>query len=109
MTSRIAEFWRTRWLSSRIQRQDILDALLRESLAYPVTHGARVVLPDCAAEDLPLFPPEEERRETTGLIVRVPGLKPTTDAAAASNESDASQSVETTYTDSDLALAFARL
>lgn len=44
-TQKLAEFWRKRWLSGRISRPGILEDVVRHTLAYPVTHGARVVLP----------------------------------------------------------------
>jgi hypothetical protein len=41
----IAEYWRTRWLSRRIQNQDVLTAVRSHTLAYPIRHGGRVPLP----------------------------------------------------------------
>ena len=46
ITVSIAEFWRKRWLSMRIKSPEVLEAVRQHSLAYPVTHGARVVIPD---------------------------------------------------------------
>lgn len=45
-TQRLAEFWRMRWLSGRISRPGILESLEKHTLVYPVTHGARVFLPE---------------------------------------------------------------
>lgn len=44
-TDVIAGYWRDRWLTPRVQRPDVLSALANHSLTFPVTHGARVVLP----------------------------------------------------------------
>ena len=53
-TDRLAAWWRRRWLRQRIERSDVRDALVRESLSRPVMHGARVVLPP--NNDDSLFP-----------------------------------------------------
>jgi hypothetical protein len=44
-TESLAEFWRKRWLTNRIVREGIIDAIAKHTLSYPITHGARVVLP----------------------------------------------------------------
>ena len=44
-TTRLADFWRERWLLSRIQRTEILERVAEHTLAHPVRHGARVPLP----------------------------------------------------------------
>lgn len=44
-TAAISAHWATRWLASRITRDDILERVARETLSYPIRHGARVVLP----------------------------------------------------------------
>ncbi len=54
-SARIAEYWRERWLARRIDRLDVLQTVDTHSLAYPVRHGGRVVLPPVAGEDGPLF------------------------------------------------------
>jgi hypothetical protein len=41
----IAAYWRRRWLSARVTRSDVLSSVAAHSLAFPVTHGARVSLP----------------------------------------------------------------
>jgi hypothetical protein len=41
-TQLLASFWQKRWLASRILQPAILDRVMEHSLAYPVTHGARV-------------------------------------------------------------------
>jgi hypothetical protein len=42
----LAEFWRKRWLAGRITRPGILEAVKEHTLSYPITHGARVRLPE---------------------------------------------------------------
>jgi hypothetical protein len=41
-TALIANFWRKRWLLPRISRPEVLDALTKHTLTYPIRHGARV-------------------------------------------------------------------
>lgn len=50
----ISRFWRKRWLEQRIARPGILDAVANHTLVRPITHGARVVLPEGEAVQLPL-------------------------------------------------------
>lgn len=38
----IVDFWRRRWLFARSARPDTIERVARHSLAYPVSHGARV-------------------------------------------------------------------
>jgi hypothetical protein len=45
-TELLAEYWRKRWLAGRITRAGILDEVAKHTLSYPVTHGARVQLPE---------------------------------------------------------------
>jgi Druantia protein DruA len=45
VTNRIADFWMRRWLAQRISHAGILEATAAHSVAHPVSHGARVVLP----------------------------------------------------------------
>jgi hypothetical protein len=46
-TKALAVFWRKRWLAPRITRAGVLEAVETHSLAFPVTHGARVtVIPE---------------------------------------------------------------
>lgn len=47
--SAIGRFWIQRWLSRRIEQPGIIEAVARNTLTYPVQHGARVPLP--RAED----------------------------------------------------------
>jgi hypothetical protein len=49
-TQAIAAYWRTRWLQPRVQRPEILNQLREHRLSYPITHGARVVLPPDSGE-----------------------------------------------------------
>jgi hypothetical protein len=40
----LAAFWIKRWLSNRIKNPEVLNGVERHSLAYPISHGARVPL-----------------------------------------------------------------
>lgn len=51
--ARIAEWWRQRWLSSRIQSEKVLESAAEHRLARPVRHGARVLLPVLDGDDEP--------------------------------------------------------
>ena len=44
-TAMLAEFWRRRWLARRIMRDGIVEEVRKHGLSYPISHGARVVLP----------------------------------------------------------------
>ena len=44
-TAAIAEWWRERWLSRRIERDSVLEDIETHTLVRPVRHGARVDLP----------------------------------------------------------------
>lgn len=48
----ISVYWHTRWLANRITRPEVLDQVASHTLERPVTHGARVVLPDDSEEDV---------------------------------------------------------
>lgn len=50
MTKSIADFWMRRWLAGRIMNENVLVRLSAHSLAHPVQHGARVVLPSPVEE-----------------------------------------------------------
>ncbi len=63
VTRKIGEYWIRRWLSRRIDRDEVLPEVERHTLVYPVTHGARVVLPSIGDEDdTPLFRLIESRQ-----------------------------------------------
>jgi hypothetical protein len=51
-TQAIAQYWRERWLIGRIGRQGILEEVSRHTLAYPVTHGGRVLLPSLSEREV---------------------------------------------------------
>jgi hypothetical protein len=44
-TDLISSYWRKRWLSKRIENEEVLEKVAKHTLSYPVTHGARVRLP----------------------------------------------------------------
>jgi len=54
VTQAIGDFWFRRWLQPRLTRDGLLEGIARDSLARPITHRARVVLPDVPGEE-PLF------------------------------------------------------
>ena len=51
-TTRIAAYWRQRWLSRRIVDPSVLDQVARHSLAYPIRHGAQVELPGARSPEM---------------------------------------------------------
>lgn len=56
-SERLAAYWRRRWLAPRAAKLEIIESVKKHTLAYPVTHGARV--PAAASADqreLELFP-----------------------------------------------------
>ena len=57
VTDRIVDYWMTRWLSKRIESDDVLDSVAGNTLAYPIDHGARVQLPQIE-DEVALFVPE---------------------------------------------------
>jgi len=59
-TEQLAAFWRRRWLLARVTKPEILDQLRKHTVAFPVTHGARV--PMAASNQGELF--ENDRRDT---------------------------------------------
>ncbi len=44
-TEMLGSYWRKRWLMGRITRPGILDDVAKHTLSCPITHGARVKLP----------------------------------------------------------------
>jgi hypothetical protein len=54
-TNRIVSFWLDRWLSGRIEREGVLEAVAQHSTAYPIEHGARVNLESQAERVESLF------------------------------------------------------
>jgi len=55
VTEEIARWWTERWLSKRIESDDVLNRVADHTLVRPVRHGARVVLPSRSEEQLMLF------------------------------------------------------
>lgn len=41
-SQKIVDFWRRRWLFARSARSDTIERVARHSVAYPISHGARV-------------------------------------------------------------------
>jgi len=54
-TEAISKWWEKRWVAGRIDRPDILDRIRQHTLVHPITHGARVMLPDEDVEQAELF------------------------------------------------------
>jgi hypothetical protein len=55
MTEQMCNWWMKRWVVGRIQRDDVLDRMARQTLVHPIRHGARVVLPRTDLEQPELF------------------------------------------------------
>lgn len=53
-TEAIAEWWMERWAAKRLTRPEAWDQLAEHTLVHPISHGARVLLPD--DRQLDLFP-----------------------------------------------------
>lgn len=54
-TESISRWWMERWLHGRIEREDVLERMTRQTLVHPIRHGARVVLPADDSEQGRLF------------------------------------------------------
>ena len=44
ITEELSKFWKTRWLSARIDRAEVLAEVAKHKLSYPIVHGARVLV-----------------------------------------------------------------
>ncbi|HEY7427686.1 MAG TPA: Druantia anti-phage system protein DruA [Gemmataceae bacterium] len=55
VTRGIGDYWIRRWLTRRIERDEVLAEVERNTPVYPVTHGARVELPPLGNEEPSLF------------------------------------------------------
>jgi len=53
-TSRLAKYWRQRWLANRILNEEVLQRVSRETISYPLTHGA-CVRSDAPSDERDLF------------------------------------------------------
>jgi hypothetical protein len=51
-TASVVQWWRERWLSSRIESDRVLDEVAVHTLVRPIRHGARVPLPGGAADQV---------------------------------------------------------
>ena len=49
-TRLVSDWWIERWLSRRIDRDEVLDLVASNTLISPIRHGARVVLPEIKHE-----------------------------------------------------------
>jgi hypothetical protein len=71
VTEKIAQFWMRRWLAHRILNHAVLETAAIHSLAHPISHGARVVLPP-SAEDVPPSTSNEDGTTQTFETSRFP-------------------------------------
>jgi hypothetical protein len=53
-TELIGKFWIRRWLANRIKNEEILKKVAEHTIAYPITHGARVPIVE-EKKELTLF------------------------------------------------------
>ncbi|MBX7047302.1 MAG: hypothetical protein K1X86_15840 [Ignavibacteria bacterium] len=49
-TKLIAQYWKKRWLLNRTKNNSVLEEMRKHTLVYPITHGARVILPQMEGE-----------------------------------------------------------
>lgn len=61
-TQEIAAWWMERWLSMRVQSDDVLNQVEQHALVNPIRHGARVVLPELNEDQFTLFDDFERDR-----------------------------------------------
>ena len=54
-TAEICNWWIERWLSRRIESEEVLNQVERHTLVRPIRHGARVVLPRIESAQATLF------------------------------------------------------
>jgi len=55
VTRALADYWRRRWLEKRIENDSVLLHVARNTLSYPIEHGARVPLESDDADQLLLW------------------------------------------------------
>lgn len=55
VTRQIGDVWISRWFSNRIERDEVMAEVVRNTLVYPITHGSRVELPCTQDEESSLF------------------------------------------------------
>ena len=55
VTDGIARWWAERWMSSRLEREDVLERVARQTLVHPIRHGARVEVPAVDVDQGRLF------------------------------------------------------
>ena len=56
-TAAIGAWWRARWLTKRVCRDEVIDSTRAHTLIHPIRHGARVTLPSVNTEQQLLFDP----------------------------------------------------
>ncbi len=67
-TSRIVDFWCSRWLARRVDSPDVIAEVQRHSTVYPVAHGARVVSSGSSDESRVLFSDLQKAPLTTPAL-----------------------------------------
>ena len=55
-SAKIVDYWVSRWLINRINKEEVLERIAEHTKAYPVTHGARVPLYKLSNANEELFP-----------------------------------------------------
>ncbi len=53
-TAQIADYWAERWLNNRIMNDEVLADIKKNTLVYPIRHGARVNLPSITEDQYEL-------------------------------------------------------
>ena len=66
ITTQIVHWWAERWLTPRIQKDDVLARVAQHTLVYPIRHGARIPLVPEDPDQLLLFDEAEysQQKET---------------------------------------------
>ena len=73
VTDKIVEFWMRRWLTHRIMNAHVLETVRSHSVCYPVSHGARVVLP--RVDDEVSLPAIDQENSVDAPVSSLPVLK----------------------------------
>ena len=55
VTQAIGDYWFARWLQPRLNKDGLIEGVSHDTLARPITHRAKVVLPELPEEEGPLF------------------------------------------------------
>lgn len=55
LSQKISEWWQERWVNRRITRPDVISRISCQTLVHPITHGARVQMPEDDSKQFSLF------------------------------------------------------